>query len=60
MNWRLDRGQIEVIDDVMVDVLREKTPAERIEMVFAANRTARRLMAAGIRLRHRACPRHAR
>lgn len=29
---RLDRGQIEVIDDVVAEILRQKTPAERIEI----------------------------
>ena len=29
---RLDRGQIEVVDDVMAEVLRGKTPAERIQI----------------------------
>jgi hypothetical protein len=32
---RLDKGQIEVIDDAMADVLRKKTPAERIGIGFA-------------------------
>ncbi len=31
---RLDSGQIEVIDDVMADVLRHKTPAERLRIGF--------------------------
>jgi len=52
MKWRLDRGQIEVLDDAMVDVLRRKTPAERIEMIAAAHRTARHLIEAGIRQRN--------
>jgi hypothetical protein len=43
---------IEVVDPAMVDVLRNKTPAERIQMIGAANRTARILAAAGIRYRH--------
>ena len=49
MKWRLDHGQIEVIDDAMVEVLRKKSPAERVEMINAAHRTARRLLSAGIR-----------
>ena len=32
---------IEILDDAMVEVLRRKTPAERLAMVFAANRTMR-------------------
>lgn len=52
MKWRLDPGQIEVLDDASADVLRCKTPAERIEMIAAAHRTARQLMAAGVRHQH--------
>ncbi len=29
---RLDKGQIEVVDDDMADVLKKKTPAERISI----------------------------
>ena len=52
MRWRLDRGQIEVLDEALADVLRHKTPAEKIEMIAAAQRTARHLLAAGLRQRH--------
>jgi len=31
---RLDAGQIEVVDDAMAEVLRRKTPAERISIGF--------------------------
>ncbi len=31
---RLDRGQIEVVDDAMAEVLRRKTPAGRIQIAF--------------------------
>ena len=51
MSFPLPR-QIEVIDDDHADVLRTKTPAEKIAMVAAANRTARLLAAAGIRFVH--------
>ena len=34
-NLRLDRGQIEVMDDAMAEVLRRKTPAERIQIGFS-------------------------
>jgi len=43
---------IEVIDDKLAEVLRGKTPAERVEMIAAANRTARILAAAGARHQH--------
>ncbi len=52
MSWRLDPGQIEVLDDSMVEVLRSKTPAERVEMICAAQRTARQLIAGGVRHQH--------
>lgn len=45
----VDPRNIEVIDDELAEVLRLKTPAEKVEMVAAANRTARLLAAAGIR-----------
>ena len=32
---RLDRGQIEAVDDTMAEVLRRKTPAERIRIGFS-------------------------
>lgn len=41
--------RIEVIDDQMAEVLREKTPVEKVAMICAANRTARLLAAAGAR-----------
>lgn len=31
---RLDKGQIEIVDDIMAEVLRHKTPAERIRIGF--------------------------
>jgi hypothetical protein len=31
---RLDPGQIEVVDDTMAEILRRKTPAERIRIGF--------------------------
>jgi hypothetical protein len=52
MKWRLDPGQIEVVDEAVAAILRMKTPAERVAMAADANRTARYLMAGGIRLRH--------
>lgn len=44
--------RIESVDDSLVEILRSKSPAEKIEMVAAANRTARLLAAAGIRYAH--------
>lgn len=56
MKWRLDPGQIEVVDDVMATVLRDKTLTERVEMVLAANRTMRLLIEGAIRTEHRDWP----
>lgn len=47
--FRLDDGQIEVVDHAMAEILRTKTTAEKIAMVNEAHRTAKALIAAGIR-----------
>ena len=49
---RLKSINVELIDDDMVAMFRSKTPAEKVEMIAAANRTARVLAAAGIRFIH--------
>ncbi len=43
---------IEIIDEQLAAALRQKSPAEKIEMIAAANRTARLLAAAGVRYQH--------
>lgn len=48
----IDPRNVEIIDDQLAAVLRSKTPAERIEQIGAANRTARLIAAAGIRCQH--------
>lgn len=50
--FRLDDGQIEVVDDAMADIMRQKTPAEKVAMIGNAHRMAKRLMASGIRRMH--------
>jgi hypothetical protein len=50
--WRLDPGQIEVVDEAVAAILRQKTAAERIAMASAAHRTARELIAGNIRTLH--------
>jgi hypothetical protein len=40
------------MDAAIADVFRTKSPGEKIAMVAAANRTARLLAAAGVRLLH--------
>jgi hypothetical protein len=52
MTTRIDPRNIEVLDDDIAAVLREKTPAERVAMAADANETARKLVAAGIRHFH--------
>jgi hypothetical protein len=48
----IDPRRIEAVDDCIVPILRAKTAVERIAMFDAANRTARLLQAAGLRMRH--------
>ncbi|HEY3394774.1 MAG TPA: hypothetical protein VGK58_18860 [Lacipirellulaceae bacterium] len=48
----IDPRNIEVVEDALAAVLRQKTPAERIAMIGSANRTARMIAAAGIRYQH--------
>jgi hypothetical protein len=50
--FRLDDGQIEVVDDSIARILRTKTPAQRVAMIFDCNRTMRQVVAGGIRHRH--------
>jgi hypothetical protein len=45
-------GRIEAIDDNLAEILRNKTPLERVQMIGAANHTARLLAAAGARFNH--------
>jgi len=52
MKWRLDPGQIEVVDDAVAEVLRKKTPTERVAMALDCNRTARMLIEGAVRTRH--------
>jgi hypothetical protein len=47
-----DLSRLEVLDDVMVEILRSKTPAQRIEMIFAANRTMRLRLEGHFRTHH--------
>ncbi len=47
----LDR-QIEVVDDRVAEILRRKSPAERVEIIFDLNRTMRVMIAGHLRSRH--------
>ena len=50
--FRLDDGQIEVVDPFVAECLRQRTFAERLEMVFEANRTMRLLIAGRLKTDH--------
>lgn len=45
-------SRIEVVDEAVAAILRRKTPAQRLEMVAAANRTARALIAGRLMTDH--------
>jgi hypothetical protein len=49
---RLDRGQIEVVDEVVAEVLRRKTPAQRIGIGFDMWTSAQRMLTAHLRSSH--------
>jgi hypothetical protein len=50
--FRLDAGQIEVVEDRMAEVFRAKTPAQRIAIGFALRRSAERLLRAHLTRAH--------
>jgi hypothetical protein len=52
VKWRLDDGQIEVLDVKVVEALRAMTPARRVELGLEANRTARQMIALHLRRQH--------
>jgi len=43
---------VEVLDEAMAEILRQKTPAERVAMVFDAERTMRLMLEAHLRWQH--------
>ncbi len=49
---RKSRPCIELLDEAVVEVLRRKTPTERMAMIFAANRTMRLRLEGHLRTRH--------
>ena len=49
---RLDRGQIEVVDDFMADILRAKTAAERIRIGFELWTSTRNMLLVHLRKTH--------
>lgn len=49
---RLDRGQIEVMDEAVAEVLRRKTPAERIKIGFDIWTSAHRMLTTHLKKTH--------
>jgi hypothetical protein len=49
---RLDPGQIEVMDDTLAEVLRRKTPQERIKIGFGLWTSARDMLLAYLKKTH--------
>ncbi len=49
---RLDPGQIEVIDDQMAEILRQKTGAERLAIASGMYASARRMLISHLRTTH--------
>ena len=49
---RLDRGQIEVLDDEMVQMLRRKSGAERLAIASGMFASARQMIASTLRAEH--------
>ncbi|MHB1033947.1 MAG: hypothetical protein ACYC35_06305 [Pirellulales bacterium] len=41
MQWRLDSGQIQILEERVAASLRAMTPTQRVAMIFDANRTMR-------------------
>jgi hypothetical protein len=50
--FRLDAGQMEVVDDAVAEILRRKTPAERVAMIFHCGRRVRWAIEGHVRDRH--------
>ncbi len=46
------RPCVEILDQAVVEMLRRKTPAERVAMICAANRTMRLRLEGHLRSRH--------
>ncbi len=49
---RLDEGQIEVVDEAVAEILRKKTPGQRMSMVADAWDFAREWIESGLRSNH--------
>jgi hypothetical protein len=51
-NLRLDEGQIEVVDDAVTEVLKRKTPAERIRIGFTLWTSTRDMLMVHLKKTH--------
>lgn len=49
---RLDRGQIEVVDDAVAEILRSKTPSERLQIASGLWSFGRELVVNVLRSQH--------
>jgi hypothetical protein len=49
---RLDPGQIEVVDDIVAEILRRKTPAERIQIACDLWASVHRMLTTHLRKTH--------
>ena len=49
---RVDRRQIEVLDDRMAEILRRKTGAERLQIAYGMFSSARRMIISTLRALH--------
>ncbi|HEX7376518.1 MAG TPA: hypothetical protein VF278_05365 [Pirellulales bacterium] len=52
MKRPIEPARIELLDPAIVQVLKSKTPTERLAMVFASNRTMRLRLEGHLRTRH--------
>jgi hypothetical protein len=50
--FRLDAGQIEVVDDAVAEILRRKAPAQRVAMIFHCGRRVRWAIEGQVRHNH--------
>jgi hypothetical protein len=52
LKHKLEPGRIEMVDDVMAEILRKKTPAERIQIGFNLWTSARKMLTAHLKSTH--------
>lgn len=52
MKRSIDASRIELLDPQIVEILKTKTPAEKLAMIFAANRTMRLRIEGHLRTYH--------